>query len=829
MTDAPILEMLNISKAFGGVQALRDVSFSCRRGKVHALLGENGAGKSTLIKILAGAYQADSGEIVFKGRRYAGFTAREAMATGISIIYQELNLVQFMTVAENIFLGREPRNRFGVIDTRRMAKESADLLDRLGAQLSPSARIGDLTVASQQMVEIAKALSQNADLIVMDEPSAILAGQELDSLFATIRSLVEQGVTIIYISHRLNEVFEIADDVTVLKDGRVVAAQPISEVTRARLIQMMVGRPLEEIFPRAARPRGAPVLTATNVTTEQLWRPASLTLYEGEILGLAGMVGAGRTEVARALFGADPLRSGKILLKDTLLQPRSPKEAVEAGLALVPEDRKTQGLFLEQSIRSNITLASLDKLTRFGVIQRGQETETIERAQRELSIAMASPELEAQYLSGGNQQKVVLAKWLQTSPSVIIFDEPTRGVDVGAKFEIYQLMRQLAERGVAILMISSDLVEILGMSDRILVMHEREIVAELARRRGQRGTDYRAGDHRQPSGEQTGVSAIASSPSERGASRVPPGLRRHASLMIVYGLILILAVYASLSSPNFLTERNIFNVLRTAAFLGTVAIGETFVIISGGIDLSVGSVIKLSVLMSAILMNGKPENIGVAVAATLAMGALVGLVNGLLITKVRIAPFIVTLGGYSILRGVAYTVTTTPVGRAAPGFLRLYDLKLGPVPLLVIFLALLILIGIFVLRRTAFGRYIFAIGGNEQVARLSGIRVDRVKIGVYVLCSTLAALTGLLYLARAGVGDPVTGEGAELQAITAVILGGTSLFGGQGGLIGTLGGVLLMGLTNNVLVILNVSSWYQELIQGLVIVGAVALYKQKRR
>ncbi len=324
------------------------------------------------------------------------------------------------------------------------------------------------------------------------------------------------------------------------------------------------------------------------------------------------------------------------------------------------------------------------------------------------------------------------------------------------------------------------------------------------------------------------MSAIASS-AGRGHLGVPPALRRHGSLIMVYGLILALGVYASLASPNFLTERNIFNVLRTAAFLGTVAIGQTFVIISGGIDLSVGSVIKLAALVSAILMNGKPENIGFAVAVTLAMGAVIGLINGVLITKVRIQPFIVTLGAYSILRGLAYTVATRPVGRAAPGFLRLYDLKVGPAPLLAIFLAALVLAGTFVLRRTAFGRHIYAVGGAEQVARLSGIRVDLVKIGVYVLCSTLAALTGLLYLSRAGIGDPVTGEGAELQAITAVILGGTSLFGGAGGLIGTLGGVLLMGLTNNVLVILNVSSWYQELIQGLVIVGAVALYKQRRR
>ncbi len=325
------------------------------------------------------------------------------------------------------------------------------------------------------------------------------------------------------------------------------------------------------------------------------------------------------------------------------------------------------------------------------------------------------------------------------------------------------------------------------------------------------------------------MSAITTSTPDKDSFRVPPGIRRNASLLVVYGLILALGLYASLSSSNFLTDRNIFNVLRTAAFLGTIAFAETFVIISGGIDLSVGSVVKLGVLMSAILMAGKPENVGLAIVATLAMGAVVGLVNGLLITKVRIAPFIVTLGTYSILRGIAYTVTTTPVGKAAPGFLRLYDIKVGPVPLLVIFLLLLLIVGIVVLRRTTFGRYIYAIGGNEQVARLSGIQVDWVKIGVYVLCSTLAALTGLLYLTRAGVGDPVTGEGAELQAITAVILGGTSLFGGQGGLIGTFGGVILMGLTNNVLVILNVSSWYQDLIQGLVIVGAVALYKQKRR
>ena len=476
-----ILEMRHIFKSFAGVQALRDVSFTCRRGTVHALVGENGAGKSTLIKILAGAYQADGGTIVFKGYRYASFSAHQAITTGIGIIYQEFNLVPTLSVADNIFLGREPHNRFGLVDTARMAREAEAVLQRLGIPLNPHELISDLTVADQQIVEIAKSLVKHADLIVMDEPSAILAGHELESLFAIIRSLVEAGVTIVYISHRLNEVFEIADDVTVLKDGQVVGTQPISELSRARLIHMMVGRPLDEIFPPNTRARGEAVLTAEGITTEHLPHPARLTLYEGEILGISGMVGAGRTEVARALFGADPLRSGKITVKGTTVVPRSPQQAVRAGLALVPEDRKSQGLFLEQSIRSNITLIILRRLTRFGIIQRRRETETVEQARHDLAINMASPNLEVQYLSGGNQQKVVLAKWLETSPSVIIFDEPTRGVDVGTKFEIYQIMRQLTERGVAVLMISSELPEVLGMSDRILVMHSGQIVGELTR------------------------------------------------------------------------------------------------------------------------------------------------------------------------------------------------------------------------------------------------------------------------------------------------------------------------------------------------------------
>ncbi|MEZ4668235.1 MAG: sugar ABC transporter ATP-binding protein [Anaerolineae bacterium] len=476
MTDS-ILEMRHISKTFVGVRALHDVSFTCQKGEVHALVGENGAGKSTLMKILAGVYQADSGEIIYKGVTYHHLNPREALDKGISVIYQELALSPYLTVAQNIFLGREPRYRGGIIKTNVVREQAANVLERLGAADIPlDLPVSELTVARQQMVEIAKALSRNADLLVMDEPSAILAGHELDQLFKTIGSLKQQGVTIIYISHRLDEVFQVADEVTILKDGEVVSSQPISQLNRAALVQLMVGRALDEIFPKSKHAPGEPALIVDGIQTEHLSAKISFTLRKGETLGVAGMVGSGRTELARAIFGADKLTAGQIHVSQQRVVPRSPQQAIRAGIALVPEDRKGQGLFTALPIRNNITMPILKLLSRMGIINRRREIEIVDESRRSLSINMAHPDQEVQFLSGGNQQKVVLAKWLETHPSVIILDEPTRGVDVGAKFEIYQIMRQLNDAGVAILMISSELPEVLGMSDRILVMRDGELV-----------------------------------------------------------------------------------------------------------------------------------------------------------------------------------------------------------------------------------------------------------------------------------------------------------------------------------------------------------------
>jgi ABC-type sugar transport system ATPase subunit len=474
-----ILEMRNIFKSFGGVNALRDVSFQCRPGTVHALVGENGAGKSTLIKILAGALLPDSGEILFKGQKHQSFSARKALNSGISVIYQELALVSQMTVAENIFLGREPRKYFGIVDKKRLKIEAKKLLKQLGFEVDMDMEVGEMTVAYQQMVEIAKALSKNADLIIMDEPSAILAGHELDQLFLIIESLKKRGVTIIYISHRLEEVFRIANEVTILKDGQLVGTKPIKDLSRGELVKMMVGRTLEEVFPVSFSQLGNPVLQVEEISTKTILNQVSFNLREGEILGVAGMVGSGRTELARAIFGADPLTSGTIKIKGQDVVFKNPADAIRSKISLVPEDRKYHGLFTKLSILNNITLPILSKISRWGFTDKKKENEIVERERQIHSIDMTSGNQEVQYLSGGNQQKVVLSKSLQTIPEVIIMDEPTRGVDVGAKFEIYQLIRQLNKDGIAILMISSELPEILGLSDRILVMREGKIVAEL--------------------------------------------------------------------------------------------------------------------------------------------------------------------------------------------------------------------------------------------------------------------------------------------------------------------------------------------------------------
>lgn len=477
-----VLEMRDITKRFPGVLALDKAQLQLRPGEVHCLLGENGAGKSTMMKILAGAQQKDSGAILIDGAEVEIQSPHHAQQLGISMIYQEFNLSPYLSVAENIFLGREPRiGRSPFIDWRKMYADAREILGRIRVDIDVRRPVHELSIAQQQMVEIAKALSVNAKIIVMDEPSATLTDHELAALFDLIKGLRRQGIAIIYISHRLEEVFEIGSRVTVMRDGQHVGTHDACDLKREDIIRMMVGRELKDEFPKEIFERGAEKLRVDGLTRAGAFRDVNLTLHQGEIVGLTGLVGAGRTEVARAIFGADKITGGKIFLDGKEITVHSPQDAIAHGIGLLTEDRKHQGLVLGMTVRENTTLANLKSLVWGPFVDRRKEKAVAEEYVKELHIKTPGIEQTAQNLSGGNQQKVVLAKWLYTQSKVLIFDEPTRGIDVGAKVEIYKLMNDLVRKGVGVLMISSELPEVLGMCDRILVMHEGRISGELSR------------------------------------------------------------------------------------------------------------------------------------------------------------------------------------------------------------------------------------------------------------------------------------------------------------------------------------------------------------
>ena len=494
MSDAtPLLRMEGIVKRFAGATALDGVDFTLERGEVHALVGENGAGKSTLVKVMTGAYRRDGGRMWLEGRPVAFETPAEAQAAGVTAVHQEIHLLGFRTVAENVYLGREPR-RWGLVDWTRMNADAAELLAGLGIDVDPRAELGTLSTARQQMVAIARGISLGAKVLVLDEPTSSLADREVAILYDLMRRLQAQGTGLVYISHRFDELYAICDRVTVLRDGKLVGTHSLAGLDRLDLVCMMLGKPREALrhgttgfggqrddaaAAAEAPAEGTPLLYAEGLQRGQKLRGVTVAVRRGEIVGLAGLLGAGRTETARALFGADPAEAGAVMLGGRRLDPRTPDQAIAAGIGFVSEDRKAEGIIPELSIRENLTLAALPTLTRFGIVSRTKQRELVDRFMKRLGVKASSADQKIRELSGGNQQKVLLARWLCTGPALLILDEPTRGIDIGAKGEIQALVNELAAAGLGVLMISSELEELVEGSSRVVVLRDGQNVAEL--------------------------------------------------------------------------------------------------------------------------------------------------------------------------------------------------------------------------------------------------------------------------------------------------------------------------------------------------------------
>jgi rhamnose transport system ATP-binding protein len=487
MTTAPpgtvALQLREVSKSFGAVVALRSANLTVRTGSIHALVGENGAGKSTMVKIIAGLYRPDSGSCELFGRPVDFRGTAEARAAGVAVIYQEPTLFPDLSVTENIFMGRQPLGRFGWIDRKAMETEARELFARLGVAIDPGRPADGLSIADQQIIEIAKAISLDARVLVMDEPTAALSGTEVERLMGIARALRDEGRALVFISHRFDEVFSLCDTITVMRDGAYVSTDPVAEVTVDEIVRRLVGREVAELYPKLPAEIGEVVLEIEGLSRAGLFHDIDLVVRRGEIVGLAGLVGAGRSEIVQAAFGVDPYDSGTVKVAGRTVPPNDPSAAIRAGMALVPEDRRKHGLVLEASIARNITMAVRARLARHGLLREPQENGSAGEWAGRLEVKATTLDTLAGTLSGGNQQKVVLAKWLSTAPEVLVVDEPTRGIDVGTKAEVHRLLSALAAEGLGVLMISSELPEVLGMADRVVVVHEGRITAELSRDR----------------------------------------------------------------------------------------------------------------------------------------------------------------------------------------------------------------------------------------------------------------------------------------------------------------------------------------------------------
>jgi rhamnose transport system ATP-binding protein len=824
-----VVELVRITKTFPGVRALDGLDLPLHAGRIHALLGENGAGKSTLINVLSGVIHPDSGDVLLDGKPVRFADARASRRHGIVAVHQEADLFPDLSVAENMGLEQGLPARFGLIDWAEQHRRTRAALEAFGEAIPTTAPAGHLTPAQRQMVEVAAAVARSARLLILDEPTSSLSAAEVEVLFGHLRRIRDQGAAIVYVSHRLEEVFALSDEVTVLRDGRRVWTGPLAETTKDRLIALMVGREAPEKMPREPRPLGPVLLRCQDLTAaDGSFANISMGVRSGEVLGLYGLIGAGRTEWAQGVFGLRKLTGGRIEVSGSAVTSWGPGTMLRHGVAYVPEDRLREGICRGLSVRANAVLASLRQLAVGLLVFSSREKQQARTMSEQLAVRLRSIEQAAGTLSGGNQQKVVLGRWLARRPNVLILDEPTRGVDVGAQAEIHALIHRMAGEGRAVIWISSDLPEVVGQTDRVGVFRDgrltgmfdptrtsAEEIAAVALPRDET-TGRRA----------AGFTPAGASPAARGRS--PRGL---VPLFREAGLLVVLVVMFALlqwHTGDFLQPARANTLAVEASLLGFVAVGTTMVILAGGLDISLGALMALSAAVGGRLWEQSWPWPVVVLLAVLVGGAG-GVINAGVSLAGRVHPIVVTLGMMSVYRGLTFWWLNQQDIQVPGEYRTAFTAAPLGVELTTWLGFLVVLLTGAALRWTVFGRQLYAVGGNPSAAHRVGIERRRVWPVAFALQGMLVGLAGILSLARSGNLQATSFEDRTLTAIAAAVVGGVAITGGRGSVWGTMLGCLFLVSLGPACVALHVSPDWQRALVGGVMVTAVLLDALWRR
>ncbi len=817
-TATPTLAMRGITKTFSGVAALTDVSLEVLPGEVHALLGENGAGKSTLMNIASGVFGPDAGTIEVQGDAVGTLTPTLATQLGITMVHQHPAVLPDLTVEENLRVAL-PANYFA---GKNIQDAATALLEGMGLRVHLRDRVEDLTVAQKHLLEVTKALAIRPKLLVLDEPTAPLGQESVDLLFSRVRAAVADGTSVVYITHRLAEVREIADRVTVLRDGRVRGTSDVAAISDGELLAMIVGRTLDSAFPpkHAGSKGDAPNLSLTGVSGVG-FADVSLSATPGQIIGIAGVVGNGQSDLMRALAGLESF-SGEVRVGDTVLTGRE----LLHGAAYMPADRQHEGLMMTLSVRENAAVAALDKFKRFFLLSRKREADRVLSTLDSLSVKAPSAEAQVSSLSGGNQQKVVLARTLLSEPRVVVADEPTQGVDVGARAEIYRILREVSSSGIPVIVNSSDAKELEGLCDQVIVMSRGHVVETLS---GDDITEERI-VHAAVNSTTRAVEAAPAAGAKKASpfARFIQGDYAPSSLLVV--VMVALGAFIFALNDRYLAPFNIQSMLLLATALGFIAVGQTISLLIGGIDLSVGPLAGLLVVVASFFVNdGSPTMTIVAgLVIMMVVAAVVGLVNGGLIRYGKFTAIAATLTVFIALGGVSLLLRPRPDGFINAEVVRAITFKLGPIPVAFIVLVIVTILMEILLRGRRWGWRLRATGSDEDAARKVGVKVNRTVVLAYMATSLFTFLGAVMLMAQLGIGDALQGVGYTLTSITAVVLGGTSLLGGRGTFVGTLLGSVLLIQVLNATVFLGLSQMWQYIFQGALILAAAILYSIAR-